>query len=219
MQVKICGLTNLDDAQIALQAGADYLGFIFYPPSKRAVDGETAKKIVKILRQTKHCPVLIGVFVNEPVSKMTQILDYCHLDFAQLSGDEVPSIVADKKSPLFGRSYKVIRPTSMEVAEADAEWFRSPREIESLPELMVETYHPNLWGGTGKKGNWELSAKLAQTVPGLMLAGGLNVGNISNAVATVKPFAVDVASGVEAEPGKKDPKLVQDFIRLAKLPN
>ncbi len=218
MKVKICGITNLADARTAVEAGADYLGFIFYPPSKRAVEIESVKEIVTTLRQSNHCPILVGVFVDESVQKMSQVMQDCRLDFAQLSGDEVPSIIGDNESPLFGRAYKAIQPTSIEIAEAEAEWYRSPRENESLPELLIDTYHPTLRGGTGKTGNWELSARLAHSIPGLMLAGGLNVHNIAEAAATVKPFAVDVASGVEAKPGIKDPALVRDFIRLAKQP-
>lgn len=219
MKVKICGITNLEDAQIAVEAGADYLGFIFYPPSKRALDIDRAREITTALRQSDHCPILVGVFVNESVPKIAQILDQCCLDFAQLSGDEVPSIIADQKSSLYGRSYKAIRPTSIEVAEAEAEWYVAPEMNMALPGLLVDTYHPTLPGGTGETGNWEMIAKLNRSVPRLMLAGGLNVGNIVQAVDTVKPFAVDVASGVEAKPGKKDPTRVRDFIRLAKKSN
>lgn len=216
MKVKICGITNLDDALLAAASGADYLGFIFYPPSKRGIDVLAAQKIVARLRQREDCPTLVGVFVNEKVDRMVETMEFCDLDFAQLSGEEVPYIVADEHSPLFGRSYKALRPTSLEIAQVEAEWYIAPEQSKFLPSLLIDTYHPTLRGGTGATGNWALNAQLAKSIPRLMLAGGLNVENISEAVKTVRPFAVDVASGVEVKPGKKDHTLVREFIRQAK---
>jgi len=228
MKVKICGLTNLDDAQTAVSAGADYLGFIFYPPSKRSVDINTARAIVQSLRAAPNCPVLVGVFVNETGPRMAEILDEVGLDLAQLSGEEVPFLVGDERSPIYGRCYKALRPTSLAEAEADAEWYavdseklkvkseKSPISNLQSPSLLIDTYHPTLRGGTGETGDWAMSAQLAQSVPGLMLAGGLTAENVAEAVREVRPFAVDVASGVEASPGKKDPELVRRFIHNAK---
>jgi len=223
MKVKICGLTNLADAQTAVTAGADYLGFIFYPPSKRSIDINTTKAIVQTLRAAPHCPVLVGVFVNETGPRTAEILDDVGLDLAQLSGEEVPFLVGDERSPIYGRCYKALRPSSLAEAEAEAEWYAVPENgkrysvsgIQS-PGLLIDTYHPTLRGGTGETGDWAMSAQLAQTVPGLMLAGGLNVDNVAEAVRQVRPFAVDVASGVEASLGKKDPNLVRAFIHKAK---
>ncbi|VAW42599.1 Phosphoribosylanthranilate isomerase [hydrothermal vent metagenome] len=245
MKVKICGLTNLEDAQTAVSAGADYLGFIFYPPSKRSVAVNAAKEIVAALRAAPNCPVLVGVFVNESGAHMAQILDEVGLDLAQLSGEEVPFLVGDAQSPIYGRSYKALRPTSLAEAEADAEWYsvvghqlsvsgdrlsasskQSPVSNNHLqltinnlpfPTLLIDTYHPTLRGGTGETGDWTMSAQLAQNVPGLMLAGGLTAENVAEAVRQVRPFAVDVASGVEARPGKKEPALVHQFIQNARL--
>ena len=230
MKVKICGLTNLEDAQTAVSAGADYLGFIFYPPSKRSIDINTAKTIVQTLRAAPHCPVLVGVFVNETGPRMAEILDEVGLDLAQLSGEEVPFLVGDERSPIYGRSYKALRPTSLAEAEAEAEWYAVPEDgnrysvigdqspVSNLqsPSLLIDTYHPILRGGTGATGDWTMSAQLAESVPGLMLAGGLNADNVAEAVRQVRPFAVDVASGVEASPGKKDPEMVRAFVQNAK---
>ena len=221
MKVKICGLTNLDDAQTAVSAGADFLGFIFYPPSKRSVDINTAKSIVQSLRAAPNCPVLVGVFVNETGPHMAEILDEVGLDLAQLSGEEVPFLVGDERSPIYGRCYKALRPTSLAEAEADAEWYavansQLPIANGQWPSLLIDTYHPTLRGGTGATGDWAMSAQLAQSIPGLMLAGGLTADNVAAAVRAVRPFAVDVASGVEASPGKKDPELVRRFIHNAK---
>lgn len=228
MKVKICGITNLADAQTAVSAGADYLGFIFYPPSKRSVDINTARAIVHTVRAAPNCPALVGVFVNETGEQMAQILDEVGLDLAQLSGEEVPFLVGDERSPIYGRCYKALRPTSLAEAESDAEWFsvsskqlsvigdQSPISNLQSPSLLIDTYHPTLRGGTGETGDWGMSAQLAQTIPGLMLAGGLNAENVAEAVRVVRPFAVDTASGVEAQPGKKDPNLVRAFIQNAK---
>lgn len=211
-KVKICGTTNLEDALLSVEAGADFLGFIFYPPSKRSITPPEAQAIVSHLRQMASCPILVGVFVNEAPDRMRQILDECALDMAQLHGEEPPWLVGDARSPLYGRAYKALRPTSQAEAEADAEWYA----CSQFPSLMIDTYHPTLRGGTGETADWDISAHLARQFPGLMLAGGLTPDNVAAAVQVVRPFAVDVASGVEAAPGKKDPALVQAFVTQAK---
>ena len=217
MRVKICGITNLEDALTAVHAGADYLGFIFYPPSRRSITPETTKEIVAHCRRLPHCPLLVGVFVDETAGHMAHILDTCHLDLAQLSGNEPPSLVGDPHSPIYGRAYKALRPTSLTEAEAEVEWYLPPLLLhDSQPSLLLDTYHPTLLGGTGQTGNWAISAHLAPQVPRLMLAGGLTPANIATAIHQVQPYAVDVASGVEATPGKKDPDLVRTFITNAK---
>lgn len=216
-KVKICGITNLEDALVAAAAGADYLGFIFYAPSKRAIGTEAARRIATHLRSTREdCPLLVGVFVNETAATMAQVLDECHLDLAQLSGEEVPSLVGDPQSPIYGRSFKALRPTSLAEAEADIEWYLPPQMLEGQPSILIDTYHPTLRGGSGRQGDWAMSAQLAQTTPQLMLAGGLTPTNVAAAVRQVGPFAVDVASGVEASPGKKDHTLLKTFITNAK---
>jgi phosphoribosylanthranilate isomerase len=215
-KVKICGITNLEDAVIAAEAGADFLGFIFYAGSKRGITVEGARPIVAALRERPNCLVLVGVFVNESAAAAAQVLDECGLDLAQLSGEEPPSLVGDRRSPLFGRSYKALRPTSLVEAEADAEWYLPPEPAEGMPTLLLDTYHPTLRGGTGETADWSIAAQLAAQVPGLMLAGGLTPANVAEAVRRVRPFAVDVASGVEASPGRKDAGLVRAFVGAVK---
>ncbi len=219
MKVKICGITNLTDAMTAVQAGADYLGFIFYPPSQRSIRPEAAREIAVHLRNLSPCPLLVGVFVDETAAYMAHILDTCHLDLAQLSGNEVPSLVGDEHSPVYGRSYKALRPTTLAEAEAEAEWYTPPLLHREQPALLMETYHPTLFGGTGETGDWYIGTQLARSVPRFMLAGGLTAENIATAIVQVRPYAVDVASGVEASPGQKDPALVQAFIANAKAVN
>jgi phosphoribosylanthranilate isomerase len=215
-KVKICGLTNIEDAISAAKAGADLLGFIFYPASKRSIKIENASRIVLELRSRGVAPLLVGVFVNEKVDIIAQTLDYCHLDLAQLSGDEIPAMIGDASSPIYGRSYKAIRPTSIPEAEAESEWYLPPEPVANHPTLLVDTYHPKLHGGTGQTSNWEMASRIARTTNGLMLAGGLNPLNVGNAIRGVKPYAVDVASGVENSPGKKDHNMVRAFVNAAK---
>lgn len=214
MKVKICGITNLGDTLTAVEAGADYLGFIFYPPSKRSVDISAAKEIVAALRRRANCPILVGVFINETAERMTAVLDEVGLDLAQLSGEEDASLVTDEGSGLYGRCYKAIRPASLEEAVTAVRQYAAPL----MPAILIDTYHPTLRGGTGETGDWVISAKLARQTPGLMLAGGLTPENVGEAVRGVRPYAVDVASGVEAFPGKKDPDKVRAFVANAKLP-
>lgn len=211
VRVKICGLTNLADARTAVAAGADLLGFIFYPPSPRAVSVLAAREIVAALRADGNCPTLVGVFVSEPPRAVAALLDEVGLDLAQLSGDEPPVQLFDESSPLFGRAFKALRPASREEAEAEVEWFAPPGRGER-PSLLLDAYHPTLRGGTGRTADWALAHDLAQAVPGLMLAGGLTPDNVAQAIAAVRPWAVDVASGVESEPGRKDERKVREFV-------
>lgn len=210
--VKICGLTNLEDALAAVEAGADYLGFIFYPGSRRAVTLDAARSMVQCLRQQPTCPWLVGVFVNAPVAQAAHILDSCQLDLAQLSGDETPNQIGDPASPLWGRAYKALRPASYAEAEAEAEWYQPPAGRQpSLPDLLLDSHQPGHYGGTGRLSDWAMAARLAGRWR-LMLAGGLTPANVTQAVQQVRPLAVDVASGVESRPGRKDQAAVRLFI-------
>lgn len=216
MRVKICGISNLQDAVAAAEAGADFLGFIFWPPSKRAVDVETAQAIASHLRRRERRPLLVGVFVDEEAAAMAAVLEECGLDLAQLSGDEPPALVGDPSSPLYGRSFKALKPASLPEAEAEAEWYAAPEPAAGHPSLLLDAHHPTLPGGTGRTTDWEMAARLAEQVPGLMLAGGLTPENVGEAVRQVRPFAVDVASGVEKAPGTKDHEKVRAFITRAR---
>lgn len=216
-KIKICGITNLEDALAAVEAGADFLGFIMYPASKRYLPPETLRVITAELKQRADCPKLVGVFVDDPAEKVAEVMAMFQLDLAQLSGEEPPAVIGDLQSPLYGRSYKALRPTSLAEAEADAEWYTVPNPVNGYPTLQMDTYHPTLKGGTGETADWTIAAHLAQSTPGFMLAGGLNPENVREAIRMVRPFAVDVASGVEAETGKKDHQKVKVFIKNAKI--
>jgi phosphoribosylanthranilate isomerase len=219
-QIKICGLTNLTDARVAWQAGANLLGFIFYPKSPRYVTPEAVKQILNTLRteQVDHVrplPRCVGVFVNEETSRIVETLDFAGLDCAQLHGNEPPEVLL----ALRGRAYKAIRPASADEAWREAERYapfglqeRGVQAGESSgPAILIDAYHPNLYGGTGHVADWSLAAQLARRYPGLLLAGSLTAENVAQAIQTVQPWGVDVSSGVEAEPGRKEHKKVEAF--------
>lgn len=223
-RVKICGITSLADARQALLAGADFLGFIFYPPSPRHVTEAQVTAIVVALRAgagtrellaQADSPQLVGVFVNEAPGAVASVLDDCGLHLAQLSGDEPPSYILSSESPLAGRAYYALRPQSPDGARAGAQACSAPTPPDA-PTLLLDTYHPALRGGTGETADWAMARELQALTPRLMLAGGLTPDNVAAAVRQVRPFAVDVASGVEAGPGRKDPEKVRRFIAAAK---
>lgn len=212
VRVKICGLTNLDDAITATEAGADMLGFILYDKSKRAVSADAVRCMVSHLRSLPNCPTLVGVMVNRGATEAADLLDHCELDLAQLHGNE-PAIYLNKtESPLYGRAYKALRPATLDNV---APLFRQFVPSEATP-LLVDAHHPTEWGGTGLTGDWAIAAHLAQQWSRLMLAGGLTPDNVAQAIEEVRPWAVDVASGTEASPGQKDPDKLFAFVRNAK---
>ena len=205
MKIKICGITNLDDACAAIEAGADLLGFNFYSKSPRYIAPERAGKIAAEIRSGGPKPLLVGVFVNSPLEEVRSILEIAQIDLAQLHGDE-PVIVLEQ---LHGRGFKALRPASEEEAEIDAEWF-APHG-PNAPVLLVDAYRKDQYGGTGQVADWSIATKLAQQYP-ILLAGGLTPENVAEAIKQVRPWGVDVASGVECAPGKKDVAKMKLFV-------
>lgn len=209
VKVKICGLTNLSDAQVAIDAGADYLGFILYPKSPRYVAPAQIQEIVAALSLPPGVHT-VGVFVNTPADEVRQILDETGLHFAQLHGDEPESALAT----LQGRAYKAVRPADATTAEQATVFVPYPADL--APQLLLDAYSPNAYGGTGQQADWSLAAQVTQSVSRLLLAGGLTAENVQRAIKSVAPWGVDVASGVEASPGRKDHDLVRAFVANAK---
>ncbi len=211
VRVKICGLTNVDDALFAAEAGADLLGMIFYPPSPRYVTIERAREIVRAVRDAGFERVrLVGVTVNAPRYLLDLLLEDVGVDLIQLHGDEAPVILADYE----GRAYKALRPHTEEELDLDAPWFldMGPREG---PRLLIDAAVKGAYGGTGSLANWDVARRLARRYP-ILLAGGLTPENVAEAVRAVRPWGVDVSSGVEREPGKKDWEKVRAFIDRVK---
>ncbi len=202
VKVKICGITNLADAKAAVQAGADLLGFVFYEKSPRHVTVQAAREIT---RQLPPFVARVGVFVNAPAELVSQALGECGLNVLQFHGDEAPEFCTQ-----FGAmSVKAFR----------------VRDAESLRALPA--YHTDAWlldahtqgkrGGTGARFNWDLAVEAQRFGRPIFLAGGLTPDNVAEAVRRVRPFAVDVSSGVESASGKKDQVKVQAFITAAKV--
>lgn len=211
IRVKICGMTNLDDCLVAAEAGADLLGFIFYPPSPRSAQPEATAEIIKVLK-TKHPAVkTVGVFVDESFAQIQQIRESTNFDYAQLHGNE--SVAAVQQFD--GHAYKVLRPASAEEAVEQAKKYAALGPA-SGPTWLIDAYDPNLYGGTGHKTDWQTAAQLARQYPGLLLAGGLTPENVAQAIAAVQPWGIDLASGVEAEPGRKDHNKVRALMEAVR---
>lgn len=206
--VKICGITSLGDGLAALRSGADLLGFNFYPPSPRWLAPEACAQIVSGLRASGYLFLAVGVFVNLQPGPIEQLLEDCGLDLAQLSGNEPAHILA----ALGERAFKALRPPG--AAELQIELDRYPART-SAPAYLVDAYRPGEFGGTGQLADWRLAAGLARRHP-ILLAGGLTPGNVAAAVRQVHPWGVDVASGVESAPARKDPAKMKTFIQACR---
>jgi len=196
--VKICGLTNVRDARLAARLGANALGFNFVKESPRYIRPERARAIIAAL---PPFVTTVGVFVNQPPEEVTGICRLCHLDAAQLHGDEPPSRVAQVRG--VGRIIKGVR-------------IRSGSDIAlcsryHVDAFLLDAYVPGKRGGTGETFNWELARDAGRFGP-IILAGGLSPENVEDAIQTAAPYAVDVASGVESAPGKKNKDLMAEFI-------
>lgn len=200
VRVKICGITNITDALVAVEAGADALGFVFYDRSPRYIKPLAAAGII-----AKLPPFIqtVGLFVNEEAEQVNWIADFCGLDLVQLHGDESPEdCVAVNR-----RIIKAFRVQGGSTVELLAKY--------PVAGYLLDAWSADAYGGTGHTFNWELAASAGQYGP-IILAGGLAPGNVAQAIRVVQPYAVDVSSGVESAPGRKDQEKVRQFIKLAK---
>ena len=201
VKVKVCGTVRLKDALLAVECGADAIGFIFYKKSPRCVTAKVAKDICAKLPPFVH---RVGVFVNEKADIINRTVDRCGLDVVQLHGDESPAFCKRIKC----RVIKAVR-----VKDAASLKEMSRYEVDGF---LLDTYKENQWGGTGKVFDWELATRAKKYGP-VILAGGLNPRNVKTAIKKVQPYGVDVSSGVEQSPGKKDPKKVKAFLKAARV--
>jgi phosphoribosylanthranilate isomerase len=201
VKVKICGITNLEDAEAAVYSGADALGFVFFKYSPRFVPPEKASAIVRSL---PSFVVSVGVFVNERRKNIESILSSTGIDIAQLHGEETPDMCK-----LSRRVVKAIRVKSLD-SLAPLEQFRN-----LVSAFLLDTYTPDALGGTGRIFNWDVALE-AKQFGRVILAGGLTPDNVAAAVGHVRPYAVDVSSGVELRKGKKDHDKMKLFIKRAK---
>ena len=194
----------MNDALAAIDAGADYLGFNFYPKSVRFVEKQTCADITSVLKKEHPHIRLVGVFVNSSVEDVKDILDTCSLDLAQLHGDETSEML----NQLNGKAFKAFR------GVADVE--TDKRMIaDSAPAFLIDASVKGVYGGSGVTADWNGAAELAKKYP-LLLAGGLTPENVAEAIGRVKPWGVDVASGVESAPGEKDADLMVKFVKAVR---
>jgi phosphoribosylanthranilate isomerase len=201
-KIKICGITTNSDAICASMFGADALGFVFYPKSPRYIDTKKATLIIKELPPFIN---RVGLFVNPSKEEVFETLESCGLDIIQLHGDETPEFCES----LPKRVIKAIR-----IKDASDLYLIS--KYKNCSGILLDSFSNNSYGGTGRTFSWNL-VKEVQTNKSIILAGGLNEKNIKNAILELRPYGVDVSSGVESSPGRKDHQKMKNFIRIVKM--
>jgi len=204
-KVKICGITNIDDARLALEFGADMLGFNFYEFSPRYISPQKALSIINDLPQDT---VSVGVFVNMEDYRVEEFIDLLSLDAVQLHGDESSDFISSLRRYTDAKIIRAVR-------------VNTDFQVKTINEtgadsVLLDAFSKDKYGGTGERFEWDIAADAVNVVPELILAGGLTPDNVSEAIRMVRPFAVDVASGVESAPGRKDPSKLETFIMNAK---
>ncbi len=199
IQTKICGITRLEDALCAAENGAAAVGFIFYPASPRYIDPQKALEIID--RLPKHL-VKVGVFVNTPSEEVKRIYHQCRPDMIQLHGDETPAYCRQFSGQWIIKALELKNSEDQEKASA-----------YDVSAILVDSRHAGLYGGTGKTSNWKLATRMTQP---LILSGGLKEENILDALRIVHPAALDINSGVESAPGKKDHEKISRIMQIIK---
>ncbi len=204
-RVKICGIMNPDDAAAAVGAGADAVGFVLYRKSPRYVEPQMVKAIVASL---PPLVVPVGVFVNEEPKVVRDLMDSCGLALAQLHGDESAGYCETLGRPVIKAIGIKDRASLLALAE-----YKGRAQVRGL---LLDAFAPDTYGGAGQTINWTIAAEIAKSMT-VILAGGLTPENVAAAVAAVRPYAVDVSSGVETSPGQKDHGRIVAFVQAAKL--
>jgi phosphoribosylanthranilate isomerase len=199
-RVKICGITDVADAERAVEGGAWAIGLIFHEPSPRCCTVEEAVAIGRALRRRAE---VCGVFFNAPLDEVVEMVDGAGLTMVQLHGDEGPAYC----DAVAHRAGAKIMKAARVAGQADVQALRAFRGVDFH---LLDAHRPGIPGGTGETFDWELVRHRRSRVP-LVLSGGLTPSNVASAIAAVRPFAVDVASGVEAQPGRKDPAKLEAF--------
>ena len=201
MHIKICGLTTIEDALAAVEAGADYLGFNFYAKSPRCLAPAACREIIVALKGRGTRVRTVGIFVEQSAAEVARIMDETGLDLAQLHGDHQ----LEQVGGLRGRGFVAVRDAQGVDFDALAAF------SGGAPAFLLDANRPGHYGGTGHTADWDAARVLAARYP-LFLAGGLTPANVADAVHHVQPWGVDVASGVEAVPGKKDVEKMRAFV-------
>jgi phosphoribosylanthranilate isomerase len=210
-KVKICGVTRIDHAVAAAEAGADLLGLVF-APSKRLISLETAKQIVAAIGQFNPRPLMVGVFVNMPAPQVNSIATRCGLDWVQLSGDEDWHHCQLIEKPLI-KAIHVANDQSAEEIVAKLEHGHRILGPEGFI-CLLDTRVKGVYGGTGQTFDWALAKLVSRTFP-VLLAGGLTPDNVAQAISTVRPWGVDASTGVETE-GHKDASKIKALIQAVR---
>ena len=205
IKIKICGITNVQDAEAAVAAGAHSLGFVFYAQSPRCIDPAVAKRIIA---QLPPFVLPVGVFVNHDRDTIRGMFDECGLAFAQLHGDETPTFCESLGRPVL----RALRLRDRGSLLAFAEY----KGRMGVRGFVVDTFSTETYGGTGKTVDWSLAREVAKAAP-ILLAGGLTPNNVREAVREVQPYGVDVSSGVEKSPGQKDHEKIHAFTQAVRL--
>jgi phosphoribosylanthranilate isomerase len=201
-KVKLCGITHLDDARLAAEAGAWAIGMIFVAESPRVVELGAAEEIGRTMHRRVE---VAGVFANAPLDELVNVAELCNLTLVQLHGDEGPSYAREAARRTGARVIKAI-------AAKDPATVRGLRSFHHVDYHLLDAYVPGMRGGTGKTFHWEYARHRDFKVP-LILSGGINPDNVGEAIHTVGPFAIDAASGTEASPGIKDPAKITALMR------
>jgi phosphoribosylanthranilate isomerase len=204
--VKICGLRSLAEARVAVQSGADLLGFIFWKPGKRYIAPQDAARIIAALRAERLDWAAVGVFVDPAQSEVDEVADVCGLDYVQLSGDESPELVANMPRPTLKALH--VRPggeaEAVQIVTSDA---------YGAYRYLLDTHASDLPGGTGRAFEW---GALRVVGSSCVVAGGLRPDNVASALDALAPLGVDVSSGVEFQSGGKDPRLIRAFVEAVR---
>jgi phosphoribosylanthranilate isomerase len=211
-RVKICGITTVVDAQTVAAAGADAVGLNFFEKSARFLPAETARAVADAVPEGV---VKVGLFVNAIPEQILETWDRLSLDVIQLHGDEPPEVLLELQRRPVMRAFRLGNDGLAPVLK----YLERCRELGCLPSLvLIDSFHKGHYGGTGKTADWEIASRYPSEAwhPPIVLAGGLTPENVAQAIAAVRPSAVDTASGVEVTPGRKDAGLVQQFVAAAR---
>jgi phosphoribosylanthranilate isomerase len=228
-QIKVCGITTESDAVAAVEVGVDALGLNFYPKSPRCISRETARQIIRAIPSET---VKVGLFVNEESELVKATFDALQLDFIQLHGDETREYVEQFGDRPVIKAFRLVAQNLGPIEEfCGRTGFQSDknfrqvgnlsygeRQIGNLSYLLIDSHVEGVYGGSGVPADWTACASVAanSNLPPLILAGGLNPENVAQAIAAVRPAAVDTASGVETSPGQKDRQMMAAFVDNAR---